>query len=136
MANKTTNYGLTKPLETEFYDVNVQNQNMDIIDGELKNKYDIATIGVNIPNGANLNDYTTVGVYRSISGAVSATLLNVPYVDAGFKLVVEVGYGTNHRIQTAYCGTVNRRFTRTLVEGTWSQWTEFATAVVAIAELV
>ena len=39
MANKTTNYGLTKPLETDFYDVNVQNENMNIIDTELKKKY-------------------------------------------------------------------------------------------------
>jgi len=36
MANKTTNYGLTKPLPEEFYDVNVQNGNMDIIDENLK----------------------------------------------------------------------------------------------------
>lgn len=36
MANKTTNYGLTKPLESEFYDVNVQNGNMDIIDTQIK----------------------------------------------------------------------------------------------------
>ena len=40
MADKTTNYGLTKPLADEFYDVNVQNQNMDIIDEQLKKKYD------------------------------------------------------------------------------------------------
>lgn len=32
MANKTTNYKLTKPLESEFYDVGVQNENMDKID--------------------------------------------------------------------------------------------------------
>lgn len=38
MANKTTNYGLTKPLPEEFYDINVQNNNMDIIDTELKNR--------------------------------------------------------------------------------------------------
>lgn len=36
MANKTTNYGLTKPLAEEFYDVGVQNGNMDIIDKKLK----------------------------------------------------------------------------------------------------
>jgi len=36
MANKTTNYGLTKPLPEEFYDVNVQNANMDIIDAKMK----------------------------------------------------------------------------------------------------
>lgn len=36
MANKTTNFGLTKPLPEDFYDVGVQNENMDIIDEQLK----------------------------------------------------------------------------------------------------
>lgn len=36
MANKTTNYGLIKPLPDEFYNVNVFNENMDAIDGILK----------------------------------------------------------------------------------------------------
>lgn len=36
MANKTTNYGLTKPLPEEFYDIGVHNGNMDIVDGQLK----------------------------------------------------------------------------------------------------
>lgn len=40
MADKTINYGLTKPTLEDFYDVNVQNENMDIIDQELKKKYD------------------------------------------------------------------------------------------------
>lgn len=36
MANKTENYKLTKPLATEFYDVEVQNSNMDKIDAAIK----------------------------------------------------------------------------------------------------
>ena len=36
MPNTTKNYGLKKPLPEEFYDVSVQNENMDIIDAELK----------------------------------------------------------------------------------------------------
>lgn len=36
MANKTTNYKLTKPLESEFYDVGVQNENMNKIDAQMK----------------------------------------------------------------------------------------------------
>ena len=36
MANKTTNYNLTKPSAEDFYDVNVQNDNMDIIDAQMK----------------------------------------------------------------------------------------------------
>lgn len=37
MANTTKNYGLIKPLENEYYDVNIQNSNMDAIDSKLKN---------------------------------------------------------------------------------------------------
>lgn len=36
MATKTTNYGLTKPDGADFYDVDVQNSNMDIIDKQMK----------------------------------------------------------------------------------------------------
>ena len=36
MPNLTENYGLKKPLPEEFYDINVQNENMDIIDEALK----------------------------------------------------------------------------------------------------
>ena len=35
MANQTENYKLTKPLASEFYDVEVQNGNMDKIDEAL-----------------------------------------------------------------------------------------------------
>ena len=38
MPNLTKNYGLKKPLSEEFYDVNVQNDNMDIIDAELNKR--------------------------------------------------------------------------------------------------
>ena len=40
MADKTTNYNLTKPSGEDFYDVKVQNDNMDIIDGQLKGLHD------------------------------------------------------------------------------------------------
>lgn len=40
MANQTENYKLTKPLASEFYDVEVQNGNMDKIDVALKENAD------------------------------------------------------------------------------------------------
>ena len=40
MANKTENYGLVKPLPSEFYDVEVQNGNMDKIDAGMKTNAD------------------------------------------------------------------------------------------------
>ena len=45
MATKTTNYGLIKPDGADFYDVDVQNDNMDIIDKQMKaNANDIAQL--------------------------------------------------------------------------------------------
>ena len=39
--NSTKNYGLKKPEVHEYYDVNVQNENMEIIDRELKDAKDV-----------------------------------------------------------------------------------------------
>ena len=36
MANTTSNYGLIKPLEEEYYDIGVFNVNVDTIDNQLK----------------------------------------------------------------------------------------------------
>jgi hypothetical protein len=44
MANQTPNYDLTKPLASEFYDVGVQNGNMDKIDTQMKANADAITI--------------------------------------------------------------------------------------------
>lgn len=89
MATTTTNYGLTKPEGSDFYDIGVQNDNMDIIDKQMKaNAKDIAQlnsellhysqinfsnleiqpntdkfIGIDIPSG-----YTLVSALASITG--------------------------------------------------------------------
>lgn len=41
MAEKTTNYKLTKPEMSELFDINVINGNMTIIDGALKEQKDL-----------------------------------------------------------------------------------------------
>ena len=65
MATKTTNYGLTKPDGADFYDVDVQNDNMDIIDKQMKaNAKDIAQLN---------SDYDTIIVGTSVS-TVSQTI--------------------------------------------------------------
>lgn len=49
MATTTTNYGLTKPEGSDFYDIGVQNDNMDIIDKQMKaNAKDIAQLNSDI----------------------------------------------------------------------------------------
>lgn len=65
MATKTMNYGLTKPDGADFYDVDVQNDNMDIIDKQMKaNANDIAQLN---------SDYDTIIVGASVS-TVSQTI--------------------------------------------------------------
>ncbi|WP_222122591.1 phage tail protein [Bacillus sp. FJAT-22090] len=44
MPNKTTNFKLIKPLQEEFYDVDVQNSNMDILDNLLKDLHDESAV--------------------------------------------------------------------------------------------
>lgn len=59
MATKITNYGLEKPDGTDFYDVDVQNSNMDIIDKQMKANANAIT---------QLNsDYDTIIVGTSVS---------------------------------------------------------------------
>lgn len=53
MSN-TPNYNLNKPAQTDFYDVDVQNENMDKIDAALSNKVDKVS-----GKGLSTNDYTT-----------------------------------------------------------------------------
>ena len=78
MANKTTNFGLTKPLPEEFYDVNVQNENMDIIDAELKT----------IPKRASDINAAPVGLvingYSISEGENVESILNKIYENTGF----------------------------------------------------
>lgn len=47
MANYTTNYNLEKPLQDDFYDVEISNANMDKIDTALKNNADANTGHIN-----------------------------------------------------------------------------------------
>ena len=62
MPNLTENYGLKKPLPEEFYDVNVQNENMDTLDEVLKNKAP-ATQRTKFVEG-NVVSVGTAGWYR------------------------------------------------------------------------
>ena len=58
MPNLTTNFGLTKPLPEEFYDVGVQNENMDIIDEELQKVATSAKRTVRFTIGASAAGWT------------------------------------------------------------------------------
>lgn len=66
MANKTTNYGLIKPLPTDFYNIDDHNRNMDIIDSELKKRPTLDETGKVPPEqlpefgSASLETYTAI----------------------------------------------------------------------------
>ena len=90
MATKTTNYGLTKPDGADFYDVDVQNDNMDIIDKQMKaNAKDIAQLNSDLKNAL-------VTQYAELNGTGN----NYFYVDRkqGYRLssailhVYDTGY--------------------------------------------
>ena len=90
MATKTTNYGLTKPEGSDFYDIGVQNDNMDIIDKQMKaNAKDIAQLNSDLKN-------TFVTQYAELNGTGN----NYFYVDRkqGYRLssailhVYDTGY--------------------------------------------
>ena len=65
MSNKTTNFGLTKPSQEDFYDVQVHNGNMDIIDAEMK-KFTPAT-------DHNVKTYTALSQIGLSSSDMSET---------------------------------------------------------------
>jgi len=61
LANVTNNYNLNKPLENEKVNISVLNQNMDIIDTNLKSLSDeINEVKVNIPSTEGLISQTTL----------------------------------------------------------------------------
>lgn len=138
MANKTTNYGLTKPIAEDFYDVNVMNENMDIIDSELKKKYDSknkptpADIGA-APAGYGLGVSTeTLTSVTDCNNAIKngwycidGITKNSPLNGASGAMRVDVQNSSNI-IQTVYSSTFNgimvAQLQRTKFNNTWREW--------------
>lgn len=76
MSSKTTNLNLTKPSEDEFYDINVQNENMNIIDREIgglkQPTYEVSTVMSDLNSG----EMITVA-FGKIAKAVSTLISHV-----------------------------------------------------------
>lgn len=92
MSTQTTNYGLVKPDVTEFYDVNVMNDNFGVIDEELKKSADHITnksnphsitasqVGLgNVPNVATNDQTPTYTAASSNTALVSGEKLSVAF---------------------------------------------------------
>ena len=79
MANTTENYGLTKPLQSDFYDVEVQNGNMDIIDAGMKANADgIKDLQDEQKNKADLVDGKVPSEQLPPMGYISTTEKGAP----------------------------------------------------------
>lgn len=65
---------------------------------------------IEIPENADLNDYTTVGAYRCSYNAYAATLANSP-ITSGFIMDVVSGVGINNSIsESGWCSIVQRLY--------------------------
>lgn len=73
----TTNYNLKKPDTTDFYDVQDFNDNMDIIDGQMKSMEDV------VPSGLHADAYSV----NWFHGIIRFVLLD----DAGNQILDDDG---------------------------------------------
>lgn len=86
MPNVTENYGLKKPLVDEFYDINIQNENMDVIDAKLKELSDFTPdvsgeINAHNTSGTSHSDIRTA-VSEAKQSASQALIDAKSYTDA------------------------------------------------------
>jgi hypothetical protein len=77
-----------------------------------------------IPAGANLNDYTTPGLYYCPLNVDVATMQNCPTGNA-FSLFVEQHAGCKQTL-TEYMTTNAKTWTRNYYSGTWGAWTKLS----------
>lgn len=82
-----------------------------------------------IPTNANLNNYTTAGVYYCANSATSQSLSNSPYTQGiwtgstGFRMEVIITTGTGYGVQKIITHNPNTMvFYRTLNNGTFNSW--------------
>lgn len=88
MATETTNYGLKKPAQTDAYNVDDFNDNMDKIDAALKE---------NAADTANAGNAEMI-VKTNLTVATSAWASNATYTDFPFRAAVPItGCTTNHK---------------------------------------
>ena len=80
--------------------------------------------GTLIPNGSDLDAYTTPGTYYVPNSSAAATIVHTPSRNSGFKLFVEGSYYSNYIAQ--YVLTSARLYFRTLNGSSgwlpWKQW--------------
>lgn len=126
MPNITENYGLKKPLPEEFYDINVQNENMDIIDDEMKKRIPCLATYYPLASGKSADDLIDPFALIPVSTDVNAELYNIvggtfAYIWTNFYIKADV---TSRRMQIAASyNTVNHKMAfRIYGANGWLAW--------------
>ena len=133
MATKTTNYGLTKPEGSDFYDIGVQNDNMDIIDKQMKaNAKDIAQLNSDktwkrIFNGKLSEEFTVPSQYKEIviqitiayQGASDITLPEIYINDLGLWWNKITSYRYNDAYNACILMNYNNGSRKIKMNATW-----------------
>lgn len=132
MADKTTNYGLTKPNPEEFYDVNVQNGNMDIIDQQLKERTPCLAVYYPANTAKNADELIDPFAIIPVSLEINSELFNIiggtfAWVWTNFYIEASV---TSRRMQVAMTyNAINHKMAfRIYGANGWLPWKELATA--------
>ena len=93
MATNTTNYNLVKPSENEYYDINVSNSNLDIIDTEIKKVNDrldsVSTDAQSISFDNSDNGMTATNVQDAIEENKTSILSLQELVGEANKTLIE-----------------------------------------------
>ena len=126
MAGQTTNFKFTKPDANEFYDVNVQNENWEIVDKQM-----IPSIAVYYNNNESVDAVIKPFVLINVNSSVNSELHNIvggthAWVWTNFSITPTV---KSHRIQIAmsYNTIYPKMAYRTYGANGWLEWKEIAT---------
>ncbi|OPX43837.1 hypothetical protein CLHUN_23180 [Ruminiclostridium hungatei] len=99
MATSTNNYNLTKPSPEDFYDIEVQNENMEVIDGKLK-ELETGVDEVQTQLGVHMGDYVRNAGFGVTGGTLTAYILTLTpaptvYIDGQqFTILPHIDCGT------------------------------------------
>lgn len=83
----------------------------------------------NLVAGDDMNDLTTVGIYRVVNSATAGQILNIPFTQAGGRLIVSNIGGADRYFQI-YIASGIRFYIRAMATSaqTWSHWYEYVGA--------
>lgn len=91
----------------------------------------VSGLGINITENADLNDYTTPGIYQCPTTSIAGTLTNSPVSATNtFRLEVKTINASNRFMQTIYPLSGSEYYVRKYTSSGWQPWYKFAGEVV------